>query len=280
MGAIVWLASYPKSGNTWTRNFLHNLLRPTDDTYDINEMNELTTGANGRRWYEPFLKKPLQDATLEEVAAARPRAQSELAAAAKELVFVKTHSAIVTDFGTPSISRDVTAGAIYIVRNPLDVAHSYAHHIGKDIDHAIRVMNTDFMRTNNSEKQVYEPMGSWSQHVLSWTHREHRELHIMRYEDMLARPRETFGKLCEFLLVKPRRREFDEALEKSSFERLREQEEKLGFKERPKHADHFFREGKSGTWRKHLSPEQVRAILEHHREQMARFGYLPEEAEA
>jgi hypothetical protein len=276
MGAIVWLASYPKSGNTWTRAFLHNLLRAGDDTYDLNEMDELTTGAAGLRWYEPLLPKPVAQCTLEETAAVRPQAQAQLAAASDGLVFAKSHSAFVTDLGTPAISKDVTAGAIYILRNPLDIAASYASHISRAIDDAIALMNRPHARSGNSDRQAYEPMGSWSQHVESWTRKQHRALHVMRYEDMLANPEETFAGLCGFLRIALRPGELEGAIEKSSFTRLRAQEEERGFRERPERAERFFREGRAGTWRDVLTPAQIDAIVSAHRDTMARFGYLPD----
>jgi hypothetical protein len=94
---------------------------------------------------------------------------------------------------------------------------------------------------------------------------------------MLAKPELTFRRLCDYLLLKPTRDELSEAMEKSSFERLRSQEENRGFRERPEHADHFFREGQAGNWRKYLTAAQVRSIVDHHREQMARFGYVPDD---
>jgi hypothetical protein len=275
MGSIVWIASYPKSGNTWTRNFLHNLLRPTDDTYDINEMNELTTGAGGARWYQPLLPRPLVDCTLEEVARARPDAQKALANAADGLVFVKTHSAMVSDLGFPAINAAVTSGAVYVVRNPLDVAVSYASHMGRSLDETIRIMSEDNARTANTSKQVYEPMGSWSHHVASWTRKAHRALYVVRYEDMLASPEETFGALCAFLRLASGQEELRQAVERSSFERLREMEDARGFAERPEAAARFFREGRAGSWKDHLSPGQCDAVVLNHREQMERFGYWP-----
>lgn len=276
MGAIVWLASYPKSGNTWTRAFLHNLLRPQDDTYDLNEMDELTTGAGGRRWYQKLLQKPLEESSLEETATVRAQAQAALAAASDGLVFAKSHSAYVTDLGAPAIAREVTAGAVYILRNPLDVASSYASHIASSIDDAIEVMNRDDARTKNTERQAYEPMGSWSQHVESWTHRPHRALHVMRYEDMLATPEQTFGALCWFLRVGLKPGELEAAIEKSSFARLQAQEEARGFRERPDQAERFFREGRAGAWREVLTRDQIDRIVACHRATMARFGYLPD----
>src|SRR5690348_6276843 len=125
-GGLVWLASYPKSGNTWTRHFLHSLIRPGDKSHDINAMNSLTTGDSAALWYKPFLEKPVEESSEEEIAAARPRAVKRIAESTERLVFVKTHNALVNHHGTPMIEPAVTAGAIYIVRNPLDVAISYA----------------------------------------------------------------------------------------------------------------------------------------------------------
>jgi hypothetical protein len=76
------------------------------------------------------------------------------------------------------------------------------------------------------------------------------------------------------MTLKPSDAELDRAIELSSFERLKEQEEQSGFQEKPPSAKEFFRKGQIGEWRKVLTRRQVRAIVEAHREQMARFGYL------
>lgn len=276
MGGIVWLASYPKSGNTWTRNFLHNLLYPSDGTHDINKMTGLTTYEIAGHWYEGLLPRAIEDCSLEEVAAVRMAAQQKIADNADGLVFVKTHNALGADHGQPLINTKVTAGAIYIVRNPLDVAVSYRHHLGTDLDDAILRMGRQNHCTRNFEHVVYELMGSWSQHVLSWTRKEHRALHIMRYEDMRADPERAFGALAEFLLLNPGNNELTRAIEASSFDKLRQMEEAAGFYEKPEAAERFFRKGKVDEWREALSEDQVARIVADHREQMERFGYLPE----
>jgi hypothetical protein len=277
VGAVVWLASYPKSGNTWMRLFLHNLLRPKETAHDINEIQDLTPDSVAQRWYGGLIERPLDESSLEAQAGVRAAAQERIAAAAAGLVFAKTHAAYVTDLGYPSINSAVTAGAIYIVRNPLDVAVSYAHHIGVGIDRTIALMNTRERRVRNKNR-AYEPVGSWSENVSSWTRKSHSALIVVRYEDMLERPEETFGKLADFLLARPSRPELLAAIEKSSFRRLREQEEAHGFQEQPTAEGRFFRAGKAGGWKERLSPDQVAAIVAHHREQMARFNYLPEGA--
>ncbi len=275
---IVWLASYPKSGNTWTRAFLHNLVHVTSGeaaAQQINELNQFSMGSAAMPMYEKILGFAPTGQHQNQIAAARARVQEYMTDAVEGLVFVKTHQAIVVDRGHPTINFGVTAGAIYIIRNPLDVAISYAHHMSKPIDFAIDFMNQKNAETGTGEKQVYEVYGSWSQHVLSWTRKPHPAIYVMRYEDMLAEPQKTFGGLARHLLFKPSDRQLAGAIDRSSFARLREQEEKDGFRERPDGTDRFFREGRTGQWKDVLTPAQVQRIVDAHGEQMTRFGYLP-----
>ncbi len=276
---IVWLASYPKSGNTWTRAFLHNLLKimegEGDGAQDINKMGEYSTWELSAAIYEEFLGKKAQDASREEIAAVRPRVQEKIAEQTDGLSFVKTHHALMMDRGYSTINSAVTSGAIYIVRNPLDVAISFSHHMNNTIDHAIDFMATQSLETRVSEKSVYEVYGSWSEHVLSWTRKPNRAIYVMRYEDMIAEPRLTFGNLARHLLMQPTEEQLSQALELSSFERLKQQESEAGFKEKPKDAKQFFREGKSGQWREVLTKEQIGQIVSDHQVQMRRFGYFP-----
>ena len=278
---ILWLASFPKSGNTWTRNFLHNLInileRGADAPQDINGMNDLTFWEITVEPYERIIGKPVTDATREEIAAARPKVQELISNAVDGLAMVKTHNCLVLDHGNPMINTDVTAGAVYVVRNPLDVAVSYASHIGGTIDRAIETMNTPNTETVSDKDGVHEIYGSWSQHVDSWTRKPHEAIYVMRYEDMLAYPMQTFRDLAHHLLLNPTKAQLRLAIERSSFEELKKQEEEHGFKERPDQSERFFRSGKAGQWRKVLSPRQVANIVRVHHKQMSRFGYLTDE---
>src|SRR5690554_6674861 len=190
---LLWIASYPKSGNTWTRAFLNNLLKiiQNDDEgapQSINQMTEYTLWDISAKPYERHLGKPVTDVDRAEIARIRPLVQAEIAEDTEGLAMVKTHHALVSDRGVPAINFAVTSGAIYIVRNPLDVAVSFAHHLGTDVDYAIEEMALRNKETGVTDKSVYEIYGSWSQHVESWTRTRHRAIHVMRYEDMLVDP--------------------------------------------------------------------------------------------
>jgi Sulfotransferase domain len=215
------------------------------------------------------------DKHRDQIAATRARIQQHIADTVDGLALIKTHQALVADRGHPTINFSVTAGAIYIIRNPLDVAISYAHHLSQSTDWVIDFMNLKNAETEITEKQVNETYGSWSQHVLSWTRKPRPAIYVMRYEDMLAEPQKTFGALARHLLFAPTDEQLADAIDRSSFERLREQEEKAGFRERPEKAERFFRDGRAGQWKEVLTPAQIQRIVDAHSEQRQRFGYLP-----
>jgi hypothetical protein len=276
MGGIVWLASYPKSGNTWVRAFLHNLIFKTEESYNINQINLLSVGDSAKEWYEEFLKKPHENWGTEETATARPRVHAKIASLTDGLIFVKTHNALVTHGGTPMVTPELTAGAIYIIRNPLDTVVSMSHYFEMDIDSAIEVMNQSFEPRPSGEKVVYQIWGSWSENVASWTRKLDPSLFVMRYEDLLTNPMTPFSALVEFLYLRPTRRELERAVENSSFEKLQSQEIEHGFAEMPSPSGRFFRKGLAGQWKDVLTKNQIRALVNAHYEQMSRFGYLPD----
>ena len=101
---------------------------------------------------------------------------------------------------------------------------------------------------------------------------------MLRYEDMLAEPEAAFTRVVEHLGMTPDSERVARAVRFSSFEELRRQEERTGFIERPKHAERFFRAGRSGQWREELPPELAERIRSDHASVMRTFGYLDEAA--
>lgn len=275
MSKIIWLASYPKSGNTWMRAFLHNLLRDPSESYDINKITDFTTGDSSINWYQMQDPRPWQEWTALDVAKMRRGAQLQICRWRKDDTFVKTHNASVWFLGYPLIHQDLTAGAIYIVRNPLDVCISLTHHYGCDIDTAINILADPTIGSKTNDKIVYEVHKTWTTHVDSWTSQARPGLAVLRYEDMLADPMRAFGGLIQFLGINAPKARLQRAVERSSFKSLREQEDKKGFKEKSPHAQKFFREGRAEQWREMLTPAQVEKIVSTHRDMMQRFGYLP-----
>lgn len=277
MSGIYWLASYPKSGNTWFRAFLQNLLEDSDRPVDI---NELATGclASDRGWLDDVLGFDSADLDAGEVERLRPEVY-RWSSRDGEMAYYKIHDAYTfTAAGEPLVSREATLGALYILRNPLDIAPSYANHNDSSLDETIAYMS-DYRHTLcKSRKRLFgqtrQKLLSWSEHVLSWVDVPALNCQVLRYEDMLMDPVAAFTGAVRFLGLPDDPVRIEKAIRFSDFQELAGQEAERGFYERPPRAERFFRHGKSGSWRNRLSPEQIARIVADHGEVMRRFGYL------
>ena len=114
------------------------------------------------------------------------------------------------------------------------------------------------------------------QHVASWTASGSPLVYVMRYEDMLEDARAAFTGLVRFMRIDTDKKAIARAVAQSSFERVQAIEAEHGFVEKTPAQERFFRAGRPGQWKEALTPKQVRAIVEAHCGQMARFGYVPE----
>lgn len=282
---IVWIASYPKSGNTWMRIFLYHLVRiseglPRADN-DLQALDRVT-GYEARLFslFTEILGKPLEEATLDEVMGVRMQVQAEIARRAPGLAMLKTHNLMGFFKKQPIINLKVSAGTIYIVRDPRDVVISLADHQGCTIDQAIGIMNRSAFTSVNDDQGAYEMWGSWSEHVKSWTMAPHEAVIVVRYEDMLADPIKEFGAVARHMRQNPTPEQLEEAVNLSTFRELSEQESQGGFRERSARAEKFFRVGRSGQWKETLTPIQVRKLEQAHAERMKFFGYDLEYVEA
>jgi len=275
MGNIVWLASYPKSGNTWLRAFLANLIANRPTPVRLTELPNYGRLEAEPELYSRIAGRPSTELSFTELCALRPQVHAAIAAAAPKTVFVKTHSMAGAMDGVPLLTPSVSAGSIYVVRNPLDVVISMSHHFGIDLDAAIDYLNNENSATENSDLFVSEFLGSWSQHAKSWADLESERILILRYEDLLEKPAKYFGKVARMIGADNDRIRVERAIRHSDFRALADMEKRDGFVEVPIKGKRFFRAGRSNQWREKLSRDQVARIVEAHRTQMQRFGYVP-----
>lgn len=279
MKGIVWLASYPKSGNTWFRSFISNLTAKDNEETNINKMK--TDGiASGVELFEEATGIEASDLTADEIDNIRPEVYKYVAAEAKRELYVKIHDAYTFLKNNEPLIPEENSKAVYILRNPLDVAVSLSFHLSCDIDTAIKAMgNNDFCfcgKTDRFHSQLRQRLLTWSNHVESWVDKAKLPVHVMRYEDMKNDPFETFYKAALFMELPCNEEKIDKAIKASDFKVLKAQEKASGFKEKPAKMNSFFRSGNIGDWREHLSEEQVKIIINDHKEVMKRFGYIDE----
>lgn len=282
MAELIWLASYPKSGNTWFRSFISNLISAQDEPVNINAM--LTDGiASNRNIFDDWAGVEASDLSFDEIDLIRPDIYNRIIDESDRNLYVKTHDAYTfLPDGRPLIPQH-KAKAIYMMRNPLDVAVSFAHHSTSAIDDTIANMSDDTFALCASntrlQNQLRQKLLSWSSHVHSWVDHALMPLEIIRYEDMKTNPFSTFKRAVDFIGLDCDDQQIIKAIQFSDFKVLKQQEEKSPFKERPPRAENFFRQGSCGDWINHLSREQVSRVIADHQEMMQRFGYLNEKGE-
>jgi len=281
MNGIIWMASYPKSGNTWFRVFLTNLRGKEDGPAQINDLDS-TPIASAREMIDDLAGIEASDLTHDEIDRLRPEIYTHLAEHAEETLFLKVHDAYTSnDKNIPLFPNEATASAIYIIRNPLDVAVSSAHHGGQNIDAVISQMaNEETIVCANPTRlhtQLRQKFMSWSSHVKSWTEQTSFPVCALRFEDMKLKSMKTFEKAVKFSGLKYSKKDIMQAVDSSSFEKLQQQEKEGGFKEKGPHSEMFFRKGEIGSWREELTGKQVERVINDHRDVMRQFGYLGED---
>jgi hypothetical protein len=293
MTAIMWLASYPKSGNTWFRMMLANL-QATDTPVDINDFPDSGGIASARAPFDNLLLIDSGLLTFDEIDCLRPRVYEALMkdiefdeTAEKPdgspVRFVKTHDAYtLTPKGEPLLAgKRGAAGAIVIVRDPRDVAPSLASHNHIDVDEAIRFMNSRNAafcgKPGRQHNQFRQKMPGWSGHVASWLDQTDIPVHLIRYEDLQTDTAGTFGRALTFAKYPASTEQIGRAIAFADFAQLKEQENTNGFREapRPRPDGNFFRRGETGAWRQELTAAQVARIEADHAPMMQRLGYAP-----
>lgn len=280
MAGIIMLSSYPKSGNTWFRIFLTNLIIDNNAPASINNIQ--THGiAAGRELFEIFSGIEASDLTFDEIDNIRPDVYKYLANSLNDTMFLKIHDAYTfSENGVPLIPSSGIK-AIYIIRNPLDVAISYSYHFNCSIDKAISDMNDKncclYGEPEKLNWYLRQKLLTWSQHVESWVDNSEIPIHVIRYEDMKNNSFETFKNAAIFSGFSCDDEKIKKAIEFSDFKILNSEEKKNGFREKSADNSLFFRKGKIGDWRNYLSEEQVNLIIKEHEQVMKRFGYLDDE---
>lgn len=269
---IWWIASFPKSGNTLVRFFVNAYV--TQVPLNINGHYQYATIDQQPQWYQHVAAKPLDQCHPAEIVYLRPAMLMHHC----QMVWprdtcLKTHHAAVEIDGIPLIPARLTKEAVYLIRDPRDVAVSYARHSGRSIDETIGIMANN-AHAGDRGNNVKDFIASWSTHVDSWLNIRVFPVHVFQFEDILADKEVAFRQILPALGF----RQIDEAkfqfaMEQTDFPNLQRQEREHGFRE-AKH-DRFFHTGKAGQWREILSDEQVGRIETNHRQSMIRAGYEP-----
>ncbi len=283
MNNVTWLASYPKSGNTWTRAFLTALMGNICEV-NINGLGNITI-ASAMLPFEFATGVRASDLTDDEIETLRPEAHRFLAEMNENHYFLKVHDAyIYTAKEEPMFPTDATHSAVYLLRNPLDVAVSWANHSGITIENSVNQLCNPKQALSqtgpagNIGNQLRQRMFTWGGHVESWINAKEIKVLTIRYEDMKADAVREFSRLVDFTELGKTKEEIIAAEEACRFEKLKKQEEEKGFREKRAGCENFFNKGKTGYWKDELTEEQVKKIIDTNFDMMLKFGYIDEDS--
>ena len=272
---IVWLASYPKSGNTWARLFITSYIADAP-VFDPNKALARSFHDASRSLMTSTLGVDTQGLDSKVISGMRPGYLAQLAKSGKTDVLVKTHVANGAWNSVPMIPPALTRSAIYLVRHPFDVAVSFSKHMNFSIDDAISAMS-NYSFQLGSGQQVPQPMSTWSKHVTSWLGTNEFPHVAVRYEDMHQNPNLAFSNILSMMGLRTDLHRMKRALEQVAFSKMKAAEEKHGFAEKPDNGmKNFFEKGRAGTWQEVLTSAQTKKIWEDHKEAMEHLGYGPD----
>jgi len=277
--AITWLASFPKSGNTWTRVLLSNLI--ADDALDEDTFASLPGSISSNRVaFDAITGLPSSDLTDDEIDVLRPDYYRETSNHAAQRLYVKVHDGYHDNVaGEPIFPGDCSFGTIYLVRHPFDVAVSYASHQGhQDFDKIVTQLNNpDHIMAGGGKNQLRQRTLGWSGHYLSWHGQDAIPVLTVRYEDMLADTAACLKRMAAFLDLPQRHDDaaIAHAVEESRFDKLQAKEDKAGFRERPEKTERFFRAGRAGDGWEMLTDEQRERLYTANRGVMEELDYTP-----
>lgn len=272
--SIVWLASYPKSGNTWTRIFLTHYLLNAEKPIPINQMHRFGFGDSIAKTYHMVARRKIDLNDINLTLSLRENVLRGIVANNADVNLVKTHNIKKVARGVELIPDRFTRSVIYIIRNPLDMVLSYARHYNLSVEKAATMIGSEDNGNTPTATNAAEFLGKWCDHVESWTAATKYPTLILRYEDLLEDPETHFAKAVEHLSGTVDEARLKRSIDFSSFDKLKKQEEKEGFIEKATGSEAFFAKGTSGHWKDDLDKKIVRKIRRDHRHVMQRYGYF------
>ena len=229
---IIWLASYPKSGNTYLRSFLCGYYFSKNGKFEFNQLKNIDQYPD-KKFFDTEIK------SAEEASKNWIKSQNKINHSNKNFIF-KTHSALVTLNNHPFTSPNNTLGVIYIVRDPRNVITSIKNHYTMNYDEALNMMfnKNEYLydKSKGNDLSRYTFLGSWSDHYKSWISAKNYNRIVIRYEDLENNKLETLKNLIIFVnkisgIKEIDEKKFSNAIQSTNFKNLRIKEKLEGFPE-------------------------------------------------
>lgn len=278
---IIWLASYPKSGNTLLRSILSTYFYSRDGNFKFEHLDKISQFPLTNH----FLSLGVDVNNDEQVFKNFINAQNLINQETGKVKFLKTHSSLCKMYECNFTDFKNTLGAIYIVRDPRNVVSSFAHHYNLSIDEATETMldNSRFMEKTVKNSKVF--LGSWKFNYNSWKSIENKNNYMLiKYEDLIAKKKTVLLRIFKFLDLLGLKSKLDmvklnKVIKTTEFENMKSKEKQETFSEatidlKTGKRRTFFNLGPENDWRKHLDKRNKDKIENVFHLEMKELGYL------
>ena len=279
---IIWIASYPKSGNTWVRSIISSLVYSDDGIFNFDLLKNIQQFPN-KTHFENLTEK-FQD--INELKKFWIPAQERINLD-KQLRFFKTHHLNCKIGEYPFTDRNNTLATIYIVRDPRNLVNSFTNHYTVDKSTAKEQITSPKFVTGaeykpNKQNNIFTILGSWKDHYNSWT-KKNDNLLLIKYEDLLLDPGKEINNILKFIKSYIKF-DYDDIkirniINTTSFESMQKMEIDKGFNEAVrnklnKDKVNFFNLGKDNIWEKYLDEKDVEYLVSQLGVEMKELGYI------
>jgi len=279
---IIWISSYPKSGNTWVRSIISSLIYSNDGFFNFELLKKIPQFPK-KKYFENFTEKFQNIHELKKYWIA----SQNLINLDEKIKFFKTHHINCKIGDYAFTDRKNTLGTIYVVRDPRNLINSFTNHYRIDKNSAKKFISSPQSVSGaigkmNKQNNIFTILGSWKDHYISWT-RKNSNLLILKYEDLLLDPYKEIDRIIKFLenLInfKHNEQKIKNIINSTSFEVLKKKEIDQGFEEAASDKTslkkvNFFHLGKDNKWEQYLKKDEIDYLIDEFGYEMKELGYI------
>ena len=279
---IIWIASYPKSGNTWLRSIISALVYSKDGIFTFDKLSKIDQFPE-KKFFKDLVKN---FGDFDEIKKNWIAAQDKINLDEK-IKFFKTHQGNFKIGNDHFTNNQNTQAVIYIVRDPRNLVTSISNHYSLSLNEACKFLTSPELMGNGKsweEKKdgIYNFLGKWNEHYKSWTNNT-KNLLLLRYEDLITEPKKELEKLIFFLNkyvnFDTNDIKIDNILESTNFKNLKKMEQEGSFTENVIKKEtgsnvNFFNLGPKNIWQNSLDKKIIKKIEDDFKDEMKEIGYL------
>ena len=276
---ILWVASYPKSGNTYIRSFLSAYYYSKKGKFEFDQLLNILQF--------PSIKFSKNDYFNFNDAAKNWINNQNNFFRKEDFRFLKTHNTLNNFEGEKFTTKNETIGAIYIVRDPRNIISSMSNHYSFSFEESYNKLMDKNASLNeksvNGDCSNFTFLGSWADHYKAWRDNNEFDILFIRYEDLQNNKYEIFEKIVNFINnlkgdnTKFDKVKFENSINSTNFVNLKNKELNEKFDESVYSKDgkkiRFFNLGFKNKWQKFLPKDMIEKINKNLEKELLELNY-------